>query len=139
MEQLHLFNLKLAKLDRPVDKKLAEVDVVLTSVGTSLLSMEDSIMSAIQALLAVDMIKGWVKDTVVLEQLAAHALMAPPIPSPWTPSGAMMPPLALQQCRVLQLVPGLGTYGHMPSATQFLGLTSGPLPRIVGLMLTGGY
>jgi hypothetical protein len=50
MEQLHLFNVKLADLDRRADKKLMEVDVAHMSVGTSLSSMKDSIMSATQAL-----------------------------------------------------------------------------------------
>ena len=81
-EQLRLINDELANLDRCAEEKLAEVDVVLMSVETSLSSMEDSIMSATQALPTVAVIQGWVKDVVVSERLATYASMAPSIPPP---------------------------------------------------------
>jgi hypothetical protein len=56
--QLCLFDKKLAELDCRVDEKLMKVDKVLMSMGTSLSSMEDSIMSAMQALPTEDTVKG---------------------------------------------------------------------------------
>ncbi len=90
-EQSQLFNVKLAKLDCRADKKLTEGDVTITSVETSLLLIKYSITPARQALLTVDMIKGWVKDAVPLERLALCASTAPPVPSPQKPSGATTP------------------------------------------------
>ncbi len=56
-----------------------KVDKALMSLGTSLLLMDDSIMSATQALPTVDTEKGWVKDAFVLERSAAPMTMAPTI------------------------------------------------------------
>jgi hypothetical protein len=87
-EQKRLVDGTLANLARQADEKLKEVDVAITSVTTSISSMEDTIASATLALPMISNIKGWVTDAVATERLAAGAPAAPP----YNPPGALMPP-----------------------------------------------
>ncbi len=64
---------------------------MLTSLGTSLSSIEDSITSATQVLPTVDTVKGWVKDAVTSERSAAPTTTAPTIPPHQTSCRTTMP------------------------------------------------
>ncbi len=72
---------KVANLARQADKKLKEVDMAITSMSTSISSMEDSLTSATLALPMISYLKGWVTDVVATEWLAAGFPTAPP-PNP---------------------------------------------------------
>jgi hypothetical protein len=87
-EQKRLVDGTLANLACWMDKKLKEVDMAITSMTTSISSMEDTIASATLALPMIFDVKGWVTGAVTTERLAAGAPAAPP----YCPPGALMPP-----------------------------------------------
>jgi hypothetical protein len=92
-EQRQLVDKKLANLAHWVDEKLEEVDMVITSMSTSISLMEDSLTLATLALPMISDVKGWVTDVVATERLAAGFPNAPPpnplvamVPSPCSPT-----------------------------------------------------